>query len=153
MAMSICKKTPYNKQDMYLWNLLVIVACGSMLSGCSDYGGRQSISGRVLLDGEPLARGTISFQPAADGSGFGAGGSITDGSFEIPADHGLLPGTYNVTITAYQPTGRKIQDPQRGLVEELRRVRFRDLPPPATVTLDGKNRLEISLTTADDPRQ
>ncbi len=66
--------------------------------GCSDDNplGRLALSGRVTLDGGPLDQGNIEFHPL-DG-GVPSGGTITNGSYSIPAQEGLPPGKYRVAI-------------------------------------------------------
>lgn len=57
------------------------------------------MSGKVTLDGAPLAKGVISFDPA-DGSpgAVPAGGVIADGAYSIDAEAGPTPGKYKVSI-------------------------------------------------------
>jgi len=70
--------------------------CGGASSDGLD---RKSVYGKVTLDGAPLAKGVISFDP--DGGTPGAvpaGGVITDGSYSIDAATGPTPGKYKVSI-------------------------------------------------------
>ena len=55
--------------------------------------------GKVTLDGTPLSKGMISFDPA-DGSpgAVPAGGVVTDGSYSIASETGPTPGKYKVSI-------------------------------------------------------
>jgi hypothetical protein len=78
--------------------LVVAIGC----SGSSDNLPREAVSGTVTLDGQPLASGSISFNPPANaGEGMTGGGSqIQNGKFSIPRDMGLVPGNYNVAIYA-----------------------------------------------------
>ena len=65
--------------------------------GCGrEDGSRLPVTGRVSFHGRPLPFGTIEFQS----SKAVGGGPIADGSFSIPAEHGLQPGVYQVTISA-----------------------------------------------------
>lgn len=59
---------------------------------------RQAVSGKVTLDGQPLDQGTIELVPTVTEGGILSGGAIRDGSFQVPADKGLPPGTYTVRI-------------------------------------------------------
>ena len=61
-----------------------------------------ALSGNVLLDGQPLDHGTISFEPTTP-DGTSAGSAITAGAFSIDTERGLPPGTYTVRI--YAPAG------------------------------------------------
>ncbi len=55
--------------------------------------------GKVTLDGTPLAKGMISFDPADGSAGaVPAGGVVTDGSYSIDSETGPTPGKYKVSI-------------------------------------------------------
>lgn len=66
------------------------------LTGC---GGRPQgmARGRVTVDGEPLAHGTIAFLPA-DGKGPTAGGIVKDGQYEV---RGMAPGRKIVRVEGF----------------------------------------------------
>ena len=65
-------------------------------AGCG--GPPQAIArGRVTLDGQPLAHGTIAFIPA-DGKGPTAGGLVTAGSYEV---RGMTPGLKLVRVEGF----------------------------------------------------
>jgi len=118
------------------------------LSGCGG-DGRRSITGIVTLDGKPLALGSISFRATPEEKHSGGGGQISEGRFTLPANQGLFPGKYLVKVAAYQKTGRMIIDPQRGEVEELLPVKFRETGSlEATVSVDGTNEFEFNLNGA-----
>jgi hypothetical protein len=79
--------------------LLPIALC-LLAAGCgSDL---VAVTGTVTLDDGPLPRGTIVFQ--AEGAPTGYGEIQSDGSYEIRTGdrRGMMPGTYRVTVTAYQ---------------------------------------------------
>ncbi|AMV39047.1 hypothetical protein [Planctomyces sp. SH-PL62] len=69
-------------------------------SGCDSTGDdlpREPVSGKVTIEGEPLAKGSILFRPS--GGEAEAGGSVEGGAFEIPRADGPTPGKYQVTVT------------------------------------------------------
>jgi len=73
-----------------------------LFGGCGgDSLGRQPVSGTVNLDGSPLSKGTINFQPVE--KGIGSGTSIESGKYAIARKDGLPPGKYRVVINA--PSG------------------------------------------------
>jgi hypothetical protein len=86
-----------------LWSLLAI---GLVAPGCAggDELPREAISGTVTLDSRPLAGGVIQFTPAVEattgGIAVGGGSPIKDGQFSIDREHGLVPGSYKVTVNA-----------------------------------------------------
>jgi hypothetical protein len=75
----------------------VIVTCAV---GCSDpYAGRQGVSGKVTLAGQPLKAGSITFFPM-ENQGTQSGAGIENGAYTVPRQSGLKPGKYRIEITA-----------------------------------------------------
>ena len=74
--------------------LLMLIACG-----CFNQGKTQ-LQGEVTYGGQPVALGTITFTPKADG--FRAIQTIKDGKFDISAKNGVQPGEYNVLVEGYE---------------------------------------------------
>lgn len=81
---------------------VLVLLIGFLGSGCSegDELPREAVSGTVNLDGKPLEKGSIQFTPAAGnpGAAVEGGGMITAGTFSIPKDRGLVPGSYQIAI-------------------------------------------------------
>ena len=78
-----------------------------LLGGCGGNPlGRNPISGTVKVDGVPLEKGTISFQPLEDGQ-TSSGAVISGGNYAIPRDKGLPAGSYRVSINAAAPGGSR----------------------------------------------
>jgi hypothetical protein len=100
-----------------------LLAC-ALLAGCGPgVEGRYPVCGKVTYNGEPIANGSIVFVPADPDAGgmIRAGGTITDGQYEIPAKYGAYPGSHQVEIVWLKPTGRKItaDDPPVQLDERV----------------------------------
>jgi hypothetical protein len=107
------------------WALLLIVVVVTPVGGCgaADDGlGRRAVSGMVTLDGQPLAAGSIQFEPQSGNTGtiVSGGGVIQSGHYAIPRDKGLRPGTYKVAISssgeaagagAFEPPGERTPPP------------------------------------------
>lgn len=77
--------------------------------GCSDgRPDRVAVSGKVLIDGTPVTRGSIKFVPEHGRPSFGSIGA--DGSFTLTcydgAD-GALPGRHRVQVDANRPISEK----------------------------------------------
>jgi hypothetical protein len=138
-----------------------LVICGGLvLIGCGGPGDelpRQPVSGTVTLDGKPLERGTIAFQPAS-GLPTAAAVPIIGGSYSIARDHGLVPGPYKVSISSSPETASPI-DPATGTPPPP----GQPTPPPkellperynasTTLTADvkeqGSNTFDFPLTSA-----
>ena len=77
---------------------VVALLVALVATGCSNQGKTQ-IQGEVTYGGQPLALGTITFTPKADG--FRAIQTIKDGKFDIAAKNGVQPGEYNVLVEGY----------------------------------------------------
>jgi hypothetical protein len=89
----------------------------ALLLGCGPGNpqGRKALSGKVTLNGGPLKEGNIELHPMFQG-GVQSGGTITGGSYSIPAHQGVTPGKYRVSIidlvpTPQQPAGYMPGDP------------------------------------------
>jgi hypothetical protein len=90
-------------------SLVLLTGCG----GSTDNLPRQAVSGTVTLDGKPLERGTISFQPDS-GLPTAAAVAITAGSYSMARAQGLVPGAYKVLISSTPPAQVTI-DPATGM--------------------------------------
>src|ERR1041384_7389655 len=87
---------------------LVVVGI-AICTGCDNFGGRVALSGNVLLKGQPLENGTITFYPVESNTQSGA--PIENGKFKIVREKGLVPGKYRVSISS--PDGETPADPNR----------------------------------------
>ena len=103
--------------------LPLVIAVSLTIQGCVPVSDCVAVRGVVLLDGKPLPCGIVQFQPAA---GQAASGEIApDGSFTLsrrtPSD-GVLPGTYRVSVLAYDPQAST--QSEANLLVPLRYTRF-----------------------------
>ena len=126
--------------------VMSMVGCGSGGSG------RAAVTGKVTLQGEPVANGVIAFVPTDGTRGPSSGAKIENGEFTVPGDKGPMPGTYLVRINASRPTGRKVEAgppaPPGTMVDDLAEY----IPPQynANTTLkrdikSGTNQLNFEL--------
>lgn len=121
--------------------ILTVAGCGG-----SD---RSPISGTVTLDGQPVAVGSISFRPTKGTKGNTAGAAIVDGKYTVAAERGLAPGEYAVQVETYYKTGKKFNDPQKGIVDEEKRVDYNEQGKlTATVTAGRNDGIDFAITTA-----
>ena len=81
--------------------------------GCAD-SDRQSLEGTVILDGQPLEKGQITFVPQAGTGSPTAGAGVVAGQFMVPAAGGPFVGKFRVEITAARPSGKKVPDRTTG---------------------------------------
>jgi hypothetical protein len=112
-----------------------------LLTGCGGPKFRIGpVSGRITLDGQPLAKAHVSFQPIASGNPNPGPGSFgvtdADGRFELhtiePRKSGAVVGSHVVRIT---PRG-----PDEAAGSDAVRPRDNSLPPQAD---DGSLRFEV----------
>jgi len=94
----------------FLARVCLLLITASLCLGCSgNSAGRYAITGTVNLDGSPLDKGNISFQPLENGR-TSSGAVISAGKFAIPGDKGLPVGKYRVEVHAAAP-GAPAPDP------------------------------------------
>jgi hypothetical protein len=143
------------------WAAAVAVAVAAAVAavGC-DRGGdglpRESVSGKVTLDGRPLDRGEITFVPTG-GDGPPVGGEIQDGTYAIRRADGPVPGPHRVAIFSAKPTGKKIPDEADPSI--LYDERAETIPDrynarsdlAAEVKAGGGNTFDFELTGRKDP--
>ena len=127
--------------------ILMLVWVALCLGGCGGNDGRVKVTGTVSVDGQPLKSGSISFQPVAGNAAPSSGGGVIGGQFDLPADRGLMPGKYQVTIAAFRSTGRMFPGPVAS--PESVPIKFNEADKlEATIVAGGKNHFEFQLTTA-----
>jgi hypothetical protein len=130
--------------------LLLCLGCG----GKKDPYARVPISGTVKLDGQMLDRGYLIFEPKS-GQPTQSGGMISGGKFEVPREHGPVPGTYSVAIFSgaddpgvvgagpENPAGAAAAKKLRG--ERVPRKFNIETTLQREVTADGKNEFDFDL--------
>ncbi|HWL09814.1 MAG TPA: hypothetical protein VNQ76_15510 [Planctomicrobium sp.] len=81
----------------------VIVCCPGCLASPQGEIIRYQLKGDVIFDGQPVPQGTIQLTPDTQkgNSGPGSTGIIENGKFTIPAQRGIVGGSYIVLISGY----------------------------------------------------
>lgn len=124
----------------FLLSLLLFPGCGSSYD--------STISGKVMMNGSPLSKGTVSFHPVAGGP-VATGAIQSDGTFTIQTatKEGLQPGEYKVTVVATDPPppgddenpGTLLTAPEFGRIDST----------PLSFTVEaGANEFEFSVDPA-----
>ena len=114
--------------------------------------GRKAISGKVLLDGVPLERGSISFEPQQKG-GVSSGAVITNGHYRIEAAKGLPVGDYLVRIHSSKGGDGATADAPPGPTTKLSPAELipaeynRNSAQVVKVTADGPNEFSFDIRT------
>lgn len=86
-----------------VWGGISMVFAVSVI-GCERGPQRYALRGSVIVGGQRLAEGAITFRPVEGTRGPSAGGDIKAGLFSIPASGGPLAGRFRVEITASRPS-------------------------------------------------
>ena len=131
--------------------LLGLVAC----LGCGPKTDRLPITGKVTLDGAPLDSGSIRFVSQPGEKLQAAGAMIHNGTYDVPAEKSLLPGTYIVQISApdtkappimvaAEPGGPKIPVAPERIPPEYSEGRDKTI----SLTPDGDNVFNFDITSA-----
>jgi hypothetical protein len=112
-----------------------------LVSGCARPA--PTVSGTIRFDGEPLAKGSITFFPVDGTVAPGGGGVVKEGSYKI--EKGLTPGKYRVDIQVVKKTAKNVLNPimPAGLIRE----EVAAIPPEYNV----KSRLIREIHSGDNP--
>lgn len=92
--------------SMATWRLgLAVLVFVPLVTGCESKSQLVKVRGTVTLDGKALTLGRVQFRPAVGQVATGEIGPQGEFSLSTHAkDDGVLPGTYQVTVSAYDPT-------------------------------------------------
>ena len=96
-----------NKNCWVFFAVAASIAWAATCVGCGG-SGLSTVEGKVTFEGEPVAEGSIVFEPA-DGIGSAAGGLITGGQYRLEGEAGVPPGGKIVRITASRKTGNMVE--------------------------------------------
>jgi hypothetical protein len=80
---------------------LALLACGLLpvfVSGCARQGGWQSVSGKVLVNGQPAVRACVLLTPLNGSPDRPFGVVAEDGTFQMTGRDGARKGDYAVTV-------------------------------------------------------
>jgi major membrane immunogen (membrane-anchored lipoprotein) len=98
--------------------LLVVLGCSSDDTGLAK---RYSVTGTVKYKGEPVPKGSITFEPTS-GTGRHATGTIENGSYTLSTSgaegEGALPGDYKVIIISTGVDMTELAKKSGGLVHQ-----------------------------------
>lgn len=94
-----------------LWLVVPVLAWLAGCGGASSAPGTVPVEGKITYQGEPVSKGTITFEPVEVAEGFPsrpASGNIqSDGTYAMSTfEHrdGVVPGTYKVRIVSMEST-------------------------------------------------
>ncbi len=135
------KKTHCNKLAFSVFYIF-LTGCGGIYD--------SSVTGLITLDGAPLPRGTVCFNPDADGPS--AYGLIqSDGKYTLATgrEEGLPSGSYTVTVIANEPSVAKVAGaiPTPGKPITPRWYRSKNTSPLKYSLEPGTNQIDMQLTS------
>jgi hypothetical protein len=122
--------------------LLGTVGCGGVYD--------SSVSGVVTLDGNPLPRGTVAFNPATGAPAYGQINPSGEYTVMTGREEGLPPGSYVVTVVANEaPTemGKDGAPPPAGKPITPRWYRSKETSGLNFNIEAGSNQIDIALTS------
>jgi hypothetical protein len=130
--------------------LMMATACGLVAAGCADRNAdvRGSVRGLATFEGEPLANGSITFEPTAGTRGAIAGGEIVGGRYHIPTAIGPAIGTNLVRVSVMGLTGRTVRGPGGQLGDEIAETLPAHCNTASTLQVEikkGRNELNLDL--------
>lgn len=120
-----------------------------LVAGCGGGKLGSHVAGKVTLDGEPLAEGTISFV-AVDGQTATAGATISNGTYSLD----LPPGPKKVEITATKVVGTRPtyegdpNSPMENTTKQIIPVRYNEKTELTREVAPGKNTFDFDLKSA-----
>jgi len=121
--------------------------------GCKRDIARGSVKGKVTFNGEPLAEGTILFEPTAENSGPVSGADIENGNYKISRKQGAAVGMNVVEITGKLKTGEPKPVPKGvrltpEMIYEATGLRPLEFESEVTMTIEivaGRNEFDFPL--------
>ena len=103
--------------------------------------GRMAAFGTVKRGGSALPAGTIRFLPIRDHKAPVSAAEIRNGTYEIPAEQGVTPGSYDVMVNLPPSTGKFTQT----VTEEV--------PPPTSLAPPESNSSATPPPASSAPRK
>ncbi len=143
--MSDSFKLPISRRPAAILACILIAVCGCN-SGGKD--GRFAVSGKVTVDGAPLADGRITFLNLAEG-GSTASAKITSGEYTIPREFGAKVGEQVVQIEAYRKSSKRVQPPGYLSAEQVAEGTVEQYLP-AKYNTQSELKVEISADGANE---
>ncbi len=128
------------------------VAMALCLLGCGPGDvPRGNVKGKVSFDNQPVAKGTILFQPIGQSGAGSASGEIVDGVYQLSGKQAPAVGTHRVEILSVRNNGKKEAGtpfPPGTMVDDIQQI----IPPQynhqsklRSEVKPGENQLDFDL--------
>ncbi|MDX1945912.1 MAG: carboxypeptidase regulatory-like domain-containing protein [Pirellulaceae bacterium] len=102
---------------------VLLLALATCLAGCEQTDANLGlVSGRVTLDGEPLAAALVVFSPVEQGGSQSLGKTDADGKYVLnfaPGLSGAQLGRHTISITTFEPAAPDADPPIAGSPERV----------------------------------
>jgi len=122
-----------------------ICVCLILLSGCDGGPATGTVTGQVFLDGKPLEKGSIRFQPQ---EGPTAGKEIVNGQFaaQVPVGPARVE-IYAVKVVGQRPAYDAPDSPMVDMVKDIIPARYNTQSELTTEVKRGQNEVKFELTS------
>jgi hypothetical protein len=146
MNIALKQRTAFRKRPLLYWSFAGLLLLSGLLVAVTWLSWRPTVSGTVLLDGEPLPKGRIRFVPIEGTSGGDGGDAIREGKYSI--SKGLREGKYKVEIQGMRGGARKMRDPVFGdLIDAEETIKFAEFDNIVEIA-PGHNPCDFDLKEA-----
>jgi hypothetical protein len=130
-----------------MFGVLSLLLCLPLAAGCHRSGPTARVDGTVTLDGQPIAKGYVSFQPKPRTPGPEFSGDIVGGKYYVARP--VAVGDFRVEVRAFHKTGRKVRGPMNEEVDEVSNmIPKRFWGPDTTLSAhlnEGANTVDFNL--------
>lgn len=130
---------------------ITAITLGLLAAGCGGQSNIGKVTGRVTLDGQPLADAVVTFAPAAEGSP-SLGRTDSSGLYNLVYTreiNGAEIGEHKVSITTYSAADPEA-DPPVAAVPEKVPAKYNGRSELKATVEAGSNRLDFDLESAGE---
>ena len=133
----------YQLLSLSRWQLLLVLVTVTLCTGCGNE--LVQVTGKLLLDGEPLREATVTFIRTDGGAGRPASGfSRDDGTFQLTSynvDDGLAPGEYKITVVKVTTAKRLQTETTKNI--DVQELAYQLTSPVSSINKDLKNVIPV----------
>ena len=122
-----------------LWPRMLILSAATLCMGCGN--DLVPVTGKLLLNGEPLSGASVTFNKTDSEGGRPASGfTKEDGTFQLTSysvDDGLVPGEYKITVRKLATSQQLESEP--GETVDVQMLAYQASSPASPYNKDVKN--------------
>lgn len=140
---------------------VALLSLASWLAGCGRSGTPSEVSGKVLLEGQPLGGAQVQLLPKADVAlGMHTGSTDATGAFTIvesaSSNTPIRPGTYVVLVSKFSAKGDAADQPgagMGGMVNEVPDIYLDRNTTPLTIEIQSAKTALPPFELTNSPRK